>query len=153
MNTARATRSDVTIVLLIFIALAAFGVAGAGFVVRDYAKARASAGWPVYEGIVLSRHGGSNAMRYVYSVDGRSYESSRWRFFSARFLSGERPSFGPGETVDVYVDPRDHAVSVLQPGGASAFFAIASVLFGACIFFGVGGIVRVLTLTAEPDPA
>lgn len=140
-----------TIVLLIFIALAAFGIAGAGFVVHDYALARASSGWPVHEGIVLSRRPGASDLRYVYSVEGRSYESSRWRFFSARFLAGQRPRFGPGEIVEVHVNPKDHSQSVLQPGGAGAFFAIASIFFGACIFFGLGGIVRVLTLSS-PQP-
>ncbi len=141
-------RSDVSVVLLFFIALTIFGVLGAAFIVKDYARARASTAWPVYEGIVLSRRESGQALRYVYSVDGHTYEARRRRFMTALLSQPENEITGPGETVSVYVDPMDHDVAVLHPGGSGGFFAVVSLFFGAAVFFGVGGIVRTLTLAA-----
>lgn len=141
-------RSDVSVVLIFFIALTVFGVIAAGYAVNDYSRARASAAWPVYEGVVLSRRSrGDDEMRYVYSVDGRSYEGKRIRFFSG-FLSRDDDALraGPGERVRVYVDPEKHDFAVLAPGGAGVVFVVASIFAGACIFLGVGGIVRTLTI-------
>jgi len=141
-------RSDVSVILLFFIALTIFGVLGAAFIVKDYARARASTTWPVYNGIVLSPRENGHALRYVYSVDGHTYEGSRRRFITALLSPREIEFTGPGETVSVYVDPKDHDVAVLRPGGSGGFFAVVSLFFGAAVFFGVGGIVRTLTLAA-----
>lgn len=151
-------RSDVSVVLIFFIALTIFGVIAAGYAVNDYSRARASAAWPVYEGVVLSRRGRGDEMRYVYSVDGRSYEGTRMRFFSGLLSrDGDALRGGPGETVRVYVDPENHDFAVLAPGGAGVVFVVASVFAGACIFLGVGGIVRTLTMAspagAQTEPA
>lgn len=142
------SRSDVSVVLIFFIALTILGVIGAGYAVNDYARARASAGWPVYEGVVLSRRGVFAPLRYVYSVNGRSYESGRVRFLSGMLAREGAVAAAPGETLTVYVDPDNHAFSVLAPGGAGAVFVAASILTGACVFLGVGGIVRTLTVAA-----
>ncbi len=144
-------RSDVSVVLLFFIGLTIFGVLGAAFIVRDYASARASIAWPVYDGIVLSPNDSGRALRYVYSVDGRTYEGKRHRFFTALLSSRASETTSPGKTLHVYVDPDKHEVSVLQPGGAGGFFAAMSLFFGAGVFFGVGGIVRTLTLAAAEN--
>ena len=141
-------RSDVSVVLLFFIALTIFGVLGAAFIVKDYARARASTAWPVYDAIVLSPRENGHSLRYVYSVDGQTHEASRRRFVTAFLSSPENEIAGPGETVTVYVDPKDHDIAVLHPGGSGGFFAIVSLFFGASVFFGVGGIVRTLTLAA-----
>lgn len=139
-------RSEVTVILVFFICLAIIGVIAGGFFVRDYARARASAAWPVVDGVVLSDLEGDHArLRYVYLIDGESYESSRERVFSARFLKSSVRDYAPGETIEVYVDPEDHAFSVLQPGGAGAAFIFFSVLSGLCVFFGVGGVVWTLS--------
>lgn len=129
------------------------GVLGAGYAVNDYARARASAAWPVYEGVVLSKRGRNDStMRYVYSVDGRSYESKRIRFFSGMLSTdAETLKAGPGERVRVYVDPEKHSFAVLAPGGAGSVFVIASVFAGACVFLGVGGIVRTLTVAGASE--
>lgn len=146
------SRSDVSVVLVFFIALTIFGVAAAGYAVNDYARARASAAWPVYEGVVLSKRGRGDEMRYVYSVGGRSYESTRLRFFSGLLVhDGDALKAGPGETVRVYVDPENHGFSVLAPGGAGSVFVIASVLAGMCVFLGVGGVVRTLTVAGTRE--
>lgn len=143
-------RSDVSIVLLFFIFLSIFGVSAAGFIVDDYARARASQSWPVYEGIILSHREGGDKLRYVYSINGRSHESSRLNFFTGVFSSGEHPVYGPGETVSVYVDPGNPSFSVLYPGGSGFLFIVCCLVTGAFVFFGFGGIVRTL-LSAAPD--
>ncbi len=136
------TKSDVSIVLIFFTALAVLGVAGGGFVVRDYARARASLAWPTVEGIVLSQLDGETArLRYVYSFDGRSHESTRTRNFLAWFQKTESIKHYPGETVIVYVNPAEPAYSVIYPGGSSVAFVALSLMAGGAIFFGVGGVV------------
>ncbi len=144
------SKSDVSIVLILFTALAVLGVAGGGFVVHDYARARASIAWPAVEGIVLSHLEREGApARYVYSFAGRSYESTRDKNFMARFMKTGKADLRPGESVTVYVNPEDNAYSVLYPGGASAAFVMLSLLSGAAVFFGVGGVVWALSRAGE----
>lgn len=146
------SKSDVSIVLIVFTALAVFGVASGGFFVQDYARARASDTWPAVEGIVLSHlDSDASSVRYVYSMSGRSYESTRERGFLAHFISVERGDPRPGETVTVYVNPQDHAYAVIYPGGSSIAFIIFSVLSGFAIFFGVGGVVWTLSRATADD--
>ena len=153
MENSLKNRSDVSVVLVFFTGLTILGVLIAGYAVSDYSRARASAAWPVYDGVVLSSRGRGDVMRYVYSVDGRSYENTRMRFFSGLLSHDqERLQAGPGEIVRVYVDPENHEFSVLAPGGAGSIFVAASILSALCIFLGVGGIVRTLTV-AGADPA
>jgi hypothetical protein len=142
------SKSDVSIVLFFFTALAVFGLAGGGFVVNDYARARASVAWPAAEGIVLSRLASERAhVRYVYSVDGRSYESTRERSVMGRFEIAEESDFRPGESVTVFFNPEDPSYSVLHPGGSGGAFVALSVLAGLSIFFGLGGLVWTLSRT------
>jgi len=146
MDTTLKDRSDITVILVLFISLAIAGVLSGGFIVRDYAHARASVSWPQVDGVVLSHLGdGSKRLRYAYSIGGRTYESHRERFFSGRFLKSEARDYVPGEALTVYVDPHHHAFSVLKTGGAGAVFVLFSLLSGACIFFGVGGVVWTLS--------
>ena len=150
MNADLKDKSEISVVLGFFAVLAIIGVIGAGFIVNDYSKARASTAWPVVEGVVLSnRPGEGTGLRYVYSVDGRTYEAKRQRFFVARFSSGSGRIYQPGEAIAVYVSPSDASTSVLQPGGSGLAFVLFSVLSGLGVFTGVGGIVRTLTVTAR----
>ncbi len=143
------SKSDVSIVLIFFTVLAIIGVTSGGFFVQDYARARASTSWAAVDGIVLSELDGErDRVRYVYSMDGRSYESRRERVFLANILSPESPGYFPGETVAVFVNPLDHSYSVLRPGGARVAFVLFSILSGGSIFFGIGGIVWALSQTA-----
>jgi len=136
------SRSEVTFVLVFFAALAIAGILAGSFFVQDFARARASAGWPTADGVVLSPRGaGEDTVRYAYSFDGRSYQSTRDRVFIARISNPAPSAFSPGDTVDVYVDPTDPSFSVLLPGGAGLPFVFLVVLSGACIFFGVGGVI------------
>ncbi len=135
-------RTEITVILVFFLSLAIIGVAACGFFVRDYAYARASAAWPVVNGVVLSDLEGDAArLRYAYLIDGKTYESRRERVFSARFLKSAARDYAPGEAIEVYVNPEDHAFAVLQPGGAGAAFIFFSILSGLAVFFGVGGVV------------
>jgi hypothetical protein len=144
------SKSDISIVLIFFTALAVFGIAGGGFFVHDYARARASVTWPRVDGVVLSQLDNERAhVRYVYSMDGRSYESTRERGFMARFTKNSSKDYRPGEAVVVYVNPEDHAYSVLYPGGAGAAFVFFSLLSGLAVFFGIGGVVWTLSRTSE----
>lgn len=146
------TKSDVSIVLIFFSVLAVLGVTSGGFVVQDYARARASVSWPAYDAIVLSQlEGAQEKVRYVYSVNGRSYESTRERVFTASFLKGAGAAYLPGETIEVYVNPQDHSYAIVYPGGAGVAFVLFSILCGACVFFGVGGIVWTLSNGAAQD--
>ncbi len=146
------SKSDVSIVLFFFTALAVLGVAGGGFFVHDYARARASASWPAVDGIVLSQLEGERAhVRYVYSIDGRSYESTRERVFLSRFLKPSQRDYRPGEAVTVYVNPTEHSYSVLRPGGANAAFIFCSIFSGLAVFFGVGGVLWALSRSASTD--
>jgi len=150
MNADIKHKSEVSVVLAFFAALALIGIAGAGFIVDDYAKARASTAWSIVEGVVLSnRPGEGPGPRYVYSVGGRSYEAVRRRFFVARFSGSPLQVLQPGEAIPVYVSPKDASVSVLQPGGAGAVFVLFSIISGLCVFTGVGGIIRTLIETAR----
>ncbi|WP_375203992.1 DUF3592 domain-containing protein [Hyphococcus sp.] len=143
-------KSDISIVLIVFTAMAVIGVACGGFVVHDYARSRASLAWPAADGIVLSRLEGERApLRYVYSFDGRSYEATRTRTFLGWFMTTDKVDYRPGESVIVYVDPEDHGYAVIYPGGASFAFVILSLLSGAAVFFGVGGVVWALSRTRE----
>ena len=143
-------KSDISIVLIVFTALAVIGVACGGFIVRDYARSRASLAWPVVDGIVLSHlDGEASHLRYVYSFDGRSYESTRTRNFMGWFMNMSTPEYRPGESVVIYVDPDRHDYSVLFPGGSSAAFILLSLLSGASVFFGVGGVVWALSRTRD----
>lgn len=138
-------RSEVTVVLVFFFALAIFGVAAAGFFVRDYAYARASTAWPVVDGVILSDlDENGTGLRYVYLIDGKSYESRRERVFSARFLKSSARDYQPGQTIEVFVNPEDHAFAVLETGGAGVAFIFFSFMSGLCVFFGVGGVVWAL---------
>lgn len=145
-------KSDVSIILIVFTALAILGVAGGGFLVQDYARARASVTWPAVDGIVLSHlDGRARAVRYVYSIDGRSYESTRERGFLAYFMPIDRLDPRPGETVPVYVSPENHEYAVLYPGGSDIAFIMLSILSGAAIFFGVGGVIWILSRAGETE--
>lgn len=142
------SKSDVSIVLFFFMALALGGLAGGGFVVNDYARSRASLEWPQAEGIVLSRLAGERArVRYVYSVEGRSFEATRERSFMGRFEIAEDHDLRPGESVVVYFNPEDPAYSLLFPGGSGGAFVALSLLSGLSVFFGLGGLVWTLSRT------
>ncbi len=142
MATVVKSRSEVTFVLLFFTTLAIIGILAGSFFVRDFARARASAAWPTADGVVLSQlDEGGDRVRYAYSFAGRSYQSTRDRVFIAGILKPSSEDYAPGQTVAVYIDPKDPSFSVLEPGGAGLAFVFLTMMSGVCIFFGVGGVI------------
>ncbi|MFQ5563083.1 MAG: DUF3592 domain-containing protein [Parvularculaceae bacterium] len=145
-------KAEISVVLGVFTAFAIIGVVTVAFAVEDFARARSSLSWTPVEGVILSGGGDENAasasIRYAYSVDGRTYESQRLRFFTARFSGRMRTDFEAGQIVAVYVSPEDPSVSVLRPGGAGAAFAALVILGAAMVFIGLGGVFRTLTASA-----
>ncbi len=138
--------------LLFFTALAIIGILAGSFFVRDFARARASAAWPTADGVVLSHlDEDGDHVRYAYSFAGRSHQSTRDRVFIARILKPSSQEYVPGQTVAVYVDPKDPSFSVLQPGGAGLAFVFLTVMSGICIFFGVGGVIWTFSEGVDPD--
>ncbi|MGE0409388.1 MAG: DUF3592 domain-containing protein [Amphiplicatus sp.] len=146
-------RAELTIALAFFVALTAFGVFLCGAAVEDFAKARASADWPVAEGVVLSRRGENAALRYAYVAGGRSYESRRVRFLTANFLKAGPPAPPPGEAVAVRYDPDDAGRAVLQPGSSGAVFALLLAGAAILIFVGGAGLVRTVLLSQYAEEA
>jgi hypothetical protein len=143
-------RAELLLAAGFFVTLAISGVLLAGFGVRDFAFARASLSWPSVEAVMLSAPAG-NGVRYVYSVDGRKYESRRARFFTASFGRAAEIDAPPGDVVPVAYDPAHPSRSVLEPGGSGAVF-FATVAAGALLtFLGLGGIVRLLSEAAVLD--
>ncbi len=140
--------------LLFFVTLAIIGIVGGSFFVRDFARARSSAGWPTADGVVLSQlDENSDRVRYAYSFGGRSYQSTRDRVFSARLLRSSSGDYAAGDSIEVYVDPGDPSFSVLKPGGAGPAFVVFAILSGICIFFGVGGVIWTFSEGVEDQDA
>ena len=129
------------VVTLFFGALSIIGLYGVGFAVDDYARARASQGWPVVSGVVLTPTAG-HKLRYAYSVDGASFEGHRHQFYSRGWLGVKAVSFMPGSNVDVFADPENPQTTVLRPGGVGGVFAFTFLVFASVSFIGVGGALR-----------
>lgn len=136
-------RTELTVAMFFFILLMIVGVIFCGATVRDYARARASPDWPVVEGVILS---GEKGVRYAYAADGRKREGRRVRFLTAGFARGA-PALSPGETAPVSIDPKDNAVSVLEPGGSGPVFAVYLAVSALLAFVGAGGLIRTLTVS------
>ena len=132
-----------------FVALA--GVITAYAAVKDFAFARASGAWPQAHGVILSAPGNnSRALRYVYYVDGESYEGRRLAFLTRGYI-GAPPPRTPGSKVPVYVNPVEPATSVLVPGGSGRRFAFWLLIGGGAVFVGVAGLTRTMMAIDFPE--
>ena len=146
------SRSEVTFVLVFFTALAIAGILAGSFFVRDFARARASAAWPTADAVVLSQIDESRKdIRYAYSFEGRTYQSTRDRVFIARVMKPSTLDYAPGEAVTTYVDPKNPSYSVLRPGGAGLAFVFLTVMSGVCVFFGLGGVIWTFSEGVDTD--
>lgn len=139
------TKVELTVALAFFALLTVLGVSLGGYSVQDFARARASMLWPKVEGVVLSDESAA-AFRYAYVADGKTHEARRIRFFTAHIAQKKfaRPEAG-GEVI-VRVDPQDSRLSVIQPGGSGAVFALIAAFAGVLVFIGLGGLIRTLLL-------
>ncbi len=141
------SRTELGVALALFAALAALGAYAGGAAVKDFARARASVKWPSVQGVVLSKSAADAAeIRYAYVAGGRGHESRRVRFLSGVFASAPTAHLRPGESVTVYVDPKDPETAVLRPGGSGALFAVAALTAGGLVFIGLGGVIRTLLI-------
>ena len=138
-------KAELTVVLMFFALLALTGIVFGGFVVQDFACARASHGWPTADGVILSApESGAGKVRYAYVFAGENHEGRRITYITGRFSRDEAKQYSPGEAVTVHVDPDKPSASVLEPGGASGIFLFGAFLSGLLIFVGAGGMIRTL---------
>ncbi|MFZ5617747.1 MAG: DUF3592 domain-containing protein [Pseudomonadota bacterium] len=130
---------------ILFGAVAASGVVAAYAAVEDYARARASRGWPTVDGVVLSRDGEEDGVRYAWFDGEVSHTGERVRFWTgALYASGA--VYEPGEQVKVRVSPEDGAVAVIEPGGSAVIFAVALAFGAFLVFIGLAGLIRLTML-------
>jgi hypothetical protein len=84
-------------------------------------------------------------VKYVYSVDGKEYTSSKVRFtepssfMDLKDAQRERAKFPVNKEVDVYYNPDNPESSCLEPGGSNILITVAEVFMmlivvGICIF-------------------
>lgn len=139
------TKGELTVALAFFALLTVLGVSLGGYAVQDFARARSSMLWPKVEGVVLSDEGAA-AFRYAYVADGKTHDARRIRFFTAHVAQKKFERPGPGKKVTVRVDPADAELSVVQPGGSGAVFALFAAFAGVLVFVGLGGLIRTLLL-------
>jgi hypothetical protein len=152
--------SESLVALALFSALGAAGLWIGGVAVKDFAHARDSLTWPAIEGVVLSKDSeDSNDIRYAYVAGGHGHESRRVRFLTGLVYDAPTAQLRPGESVTVYVNPDAPDVAVLKQGGHGLVFGGAAVFAGALVFFGLGGVIRTLTVllrssggAVEPTP-
>jgi hypothetical protein len=129
---------------ILFGSVAACGVVAAYAAVEDYARARASLGWPTVEGVVLSNEQG-DGVRYAWFDGEASHTGERVRFWTgALHQSGE--VYDPGRRIDVHLSPDDGAVAVVEPGGSAVIFLIALAFGGFLVFLGLAGVIRLTML-------
>lgn len=133
-------RSAVTFILVFFVVLTIVGLVCGAYVVRDYAKGRASLAWPATDAVVLNEVRGEG-FHYAYSFAGKTYQSSRKSVFTAQLKHRTDTVFQPGETVTVFVNPQNPSYAVLYPGGSGAVFFVLCIICGLCVFVGLGGVV------------
>ena len=108
--------------------------------------ARASREWPAADGtitrsaIVLKSKGRKrHRIRYEYEVGGQLYESKRIAFMDRVFggnASDRYRRYPNGSTVDVYYDPDDPSLAVIEPGVRLIGF-VGAILIGA-VFTPIG---------------
>lgn len=137
---------------ILFGAVAAAGVLIAYAAVVDYARARASLGWPVVEGVVLSRSDGDRSVRYSW-FDGEAAHTGERVAFRTGALSVSGVVYEPGKRVEVRVAPDDGGLAVLEPGGSPVVFAVALGVGAFLVFVGLAGIIRLTMMIDGLAPA
>ena len=141
--------TELTVAMILFIALTITGVAFGGFIVRDFACARASESWSQVEAVVLSSE--SDRFRYAYVADGSTHESSRVAFVTTGFSLRPKFEADPGDRVKARADPADASQSVILTGGSGHVFSAYAAPASLCVFIGVGGLIRTLIISREQE--
>lgn len=141
-------RQDLKGVLGAFILFGA--VASAGFLaayaaVEDYARARASLGWPPIMGVILSHDQEAGEVRYAWFDGEQSHVGERVRFWTGA-LQASGAVYEPGAQVKLHVSPEDGGLAVIEPGGSSSLFAIVLGFGAFLVFIGLAGVIRLAML-------
>ena len=128
--------------------------------VRELARARGTRSWPKSRGVVLSsalRKMPSLGRRawypnpeihFEYAVDGRTYTSQAYSasaqsvFFTKGAASRIVELYRPGAEVDVYFNPSDPAVGILEPGFGPVASNARFILIGLVALFFASQLVR-----------
>jgi hypothetical protein len=126
---------------ILFAAVTAAGVFTVYAAVEDFARARASRGWPETQGVILSRAADDDHVRYAWFDGEQSHTGERVRYWTRAFHPSGA-AYEPGKPVKVRYSPEDGSVAVLEPGGSAAVFAIALSFGALLVFIGLAGIVR-----------
>lgn len=142
-------RLEMGLAVALFSALTVIGATIGGLVVDDFARARASLGWPSVAAVVLSDAADRPGLRYVYSYEGRSYESRRTSFFTGRFSARRIAAAAPGDIVAASINPADPRMATLTPGGSVPAFAAFVAGAGVLVFVGLGGLIRTIAEAAR----
>lgn len=137
---------------ILFGAIAAAGILTSYAAVEDFARARASRGWPVAEGVVLSREKGDKSVRYAW-FDGEAGHTGERVSFWTGALHRSGAIYRPGAKIKVYVSPENGALAVLETGGSPVIFIVALGFGAFLVFIGLAGIVRLTMLLDGLSPS
>ena len=136
-------KSEIAIRITFFLWVFIAGVIVCLGAVRDFSNANNSTNWPAVTGVVLKRSE-NGSVNYAYSFEGRNYNGSRRRFATA-IVPGRPPQTDPGAAgsyVLIRVSPNYPSISVIEPGGVRAMFAVYLIMGSALAFVGAGGFAR-----------
>jgi hypothetical protein len=136
-----------------FVLFATMAVAGALLsyaAVEDYARARASVGWPTVDGVILSTLDGK--VRYAWFDGDENHVGERVRFKSAAFRDSGLV-YEPGQIVKARLSPENGSIAVLEPGGSPILFALALGVGAFLVFIGLAGLVRLAMKIDGLSPA
>ena len=135
-----------------FALLAIWGGCLLFFTVQNYSLARLSVSWPVANAIItdngkegfMSMHEGD----YVYNLFGQNHRGRRVRFFmNNRIFSGTpKRDFIAGDVIEIYINPEDAKISVVEPGASTIGFLIMLGASVVILFSGLGAEISTLFL-------
>jgi len=114
-------QSVVNLLCVVFV-LASLGLLIHGLL--EFGRARRSPAWPTVKGTVFSSttDGGSCDVLYTYQFDRRTFQGNHVGFGNEELMSDSNDAhrvvrrYPKGKIVDVYYDPADPEISVLEPG-------------------------------------
>jgi hypothetical protein len=151
----RNRRKKIGAALCAFFFLLSLGTIGLWY--SQVADSIRSLSWPMVQGVVVQSemkvfhraHGRSNdynpSIEYIYTVDGTEYTASKLQYiqdgFGKDWALDKVAYYGVDQTVQVYHDPGDPQVAVLEPGGQMKWYLFLSgtALAFLLVFAGLAG--------------
>ncbi len=134
--------------IIVGVGMLLFGCVGCYFAWKGGLAAKATSGWQAIDAKILRARAIENAdggwspdVVYEYVINGKRYESSQVRIFTANptSLKGARAvahRYHATQRIKAYVDPSDHAQAVLIPGPQAGFALVAA---SASVALAAGG--------------